>query len=221
MPGAFHQVYDPIAGSVLVSALTASLPVIVLAVLLAGWRAMLGVLPAVATAGISFAAGQFVVSNFVGPELTDTLASLLSLGSTALLLQVWQPRDRWAGEVIGGAPGHARHGDPGRGSGVGDGAPLAEAGGVDSRGRIVRAYATYAILVVVVLAGQIGNLDRLRDVPPPLNVTALLRCGQAGNRLCPDPWIGPALSTDPQAFPAGRSPPGGRHPTRRTGVRSW
>jgi L-lactate permease len=54
--------------------------------------------------------------------------------------------------------------------------------------------------VVVVLAGQVGNFAGLRDVRPPLNVTALLRCGQAGNALCPDPWVGAAAATDPQAF---------------------
>ena len=64
-----------------------------LVVLLAGWRAMVDVLPAVLIAGVSFAAVQFVVSNFVGPELTDTLAALCSLGALALLLRVWRPRD--------------------------------------------------------------------------------------------------------------------------------
>ena len=52
---------------------------------------MIGVLPAVLTAGLSFALVQFVVSNFIGPELTDTLASLASLAAVALLLRVWQP----------------------------------------------------------------------------------------------------------------------------------
>src|SRR5688500_11981710 len=38
-----------------------------LVVLLAGWRRMLDVWPAVLTAGVTFALGQFVVSNYVGP----------------------------------------------------------------------------------------------------------------------------------------------------------
>ncbi len=69
-----------------------------LVVLYAGWGRMMAVLPAVATAGVAFAIGQFVVSNYVGPELTDTLASLLSLASVALLLKFWKPSDcvlRW------------------------------------------------------------------------------------------------------------------------------
>ena len=39
MSGAFHQSYDPVAGSVLLSALVAALPLLVLAVLLAVVRA--------------------------------------------------------------------------------------------------------------------------------------------------------------------------------------
>jgi glycolate permease/lactate permease len=37
-------------------------------------------------------------------------------------------------------------------------------------------------------------------VGPPLNVTSFLRCGQAGNRLCAEPWLGPQASEEPQAF---------------------
>ena len=45
------------------------------------------------TAGVSFAIGQFIVSNYVGPELTASLAALFSLASVALLLRVWRPRE--------------------------------------------------------------------------------------------------------------------------------
>ena len=63
-----------------------------LVVLYAGWGRMMAVLPAVLAAGVSFAIGQFAVSNFVGPELTDTLAALFSLASVALLLEVLAAR---------------------------------------------------------------------------------------------------------------------------------
>jgi L-lactate permease len=36
---------------------------------------------------------QFVISNFVGPELPDVLASLFSLVCVILFVQVWKPRD--------------------------------------------------------------------------------------------------------------------------------
>ena len=49
---------------------------------------MMAVFPAVFTAGLTFAIGQFTVSNFVGPELTDTLAALFSLASVARAAEV-------------------------------------------------------------------------------------------------------------------------------------
>ena len=154
-----------------------------LVVLLAGWRAMLGVWPAVLVAGGSFAAAQFVVSNTLGPELTDTMAALCSIGALALLLRVWRPRDVAAVE-----------GPASRGSGV------AAAEITDSPGRVARAFATYGILVVVVLVGQSGNFGSIRTLPPPANVTALLRCGQPGNTQCPDPWVGESVTAAPQGF---------------------
>ena len=50
------------------------------------------------------------------------------------------------------------------------------------------------------LVGQIGNFAGLSNLEPPLNLTALLRCGQVGYRLCPEPWIGESAATNPQAF---------------------
>jgi lactate permease len=162
-----------------------------LVVLLCGWRRMIEVLPAVITAGVSFGAVQFTVSNVVGPELTDTLAALVSLASVALLLRVWRPRSVYTGDACPAAR---------QPSGLESGARPAPAEVHDTRSRTWRAFATYAILVVVVLVGQIGNVAGFRNVRPPVNVTALLRCGQTGNALCPDPWIGPAAAIDPQAF---------------------
>jgi len=148
-----------------------------LIVLYAGWGRMMGVLPAVLVAGVTFAIGQFTISNYVGPELTDTLAALISLASLALLLKFWQPSDAAAGQ---------------------NAAPVETTR--DSLGRVWRAYGTYGILVVTVLIGQSGNFAGMSQVKPPANVTALLRCGQAGFKLCPDPWIGPSAVEAPQAF---------------------
>ncbi|MBY0494167.1 MAG: L-lactate permease [Cyanobacteria bacterium] len=148
-----------------------------LVVLYAGWNRMMGVLPAVLVAGVTFAIGQFAVSNYVGPELTDTLAALLSLASVAVLLKFWKPADSLEGEIN---------------------APVETT--LDSGSRVWRAYATYGILVIVVLIGQSGNFAGMGTVKPPKNVTALLRCGQAGYALCPDPWVGPPASQAPQSF---------------------
>src|SRR5207247_8210232 len=66
-----------------------------LIVVLAGWRRMVEVLPAVLAAGVVFAVVQFLVSNFIGPVLTDVLAALVSMAAVALLLRVWKPRTLW------------------------------------------------------------------------------------------------------------------------------
>jgi glycolate permease/lactate permease len=151
-----------------------------LVVLYAGWRRMIEVWPAVLVAGGTFAIGQFTVSNFVGPELTDALSALISLTSVALLLRVWQPAKEFTeGAQLPVVALSAMH---------------------DTPGRVMRAYATYGILIVTVLIGQIGNFAGLSTLKPPANVTALLKCGQGGNRLCPDPWIGTSAAADPQAF---------------------
>jgi glycolate permease/lactate permease len=107
-----------------------------LVVLLAGWRRMLEVLPAVLAAGVSFALVQLAVSNLVGPELTDILAALASLGALALLLRAWQPREVYRG-TGGGGPVETEDARP------------------DSPARVARAYAMYGILVLVVLGGQL------------------------------------------------------------------
>src|SRR5262252_94178 len=58
-----------------------------------GWTGLRGVLPAAMVCGAAFAGMQFFVSNFVGPELTDVLASMAAMGSLIVLLRVWKPRD--------------------------------------------------------------------------------------------------------------------------------
>jgi L-lactate transport len=65
-----------------------------LLVVMSGWKGMSGVLPAVAVCGITFAGTQFVVSNFVGGELTDILSSMAAMGSLVLLFRLWKPSDR-------------------------------------------------------------------------------------------------------------------------------
>ena len=56
-----------------------------------GWKALKGLVPAVAAAGVTFASVQFCVSNFIGPQLTDILSSLAAMGAVILLLKFWHP----------------------------------------------------------------------------------------------------------------------------------
>ncbi len=62
-------------------------------IVLSGLRGLRSAWPAALVAGGSFAVTQFLVSNFVGPELPDVLAALVSLVSLIAFVQFWQPRD--------------------------------------------------------------------------------------------------------------------------------
>jgi lactate permease len=71
---------------------------------LVGRKATFEVWPAALTVGVSFGLVQFLVSNFIGPELADILASLGSMGSLLLLFRFWQPRSIWRFEHERDAP---------------------------------------------------------------------------------------------------------------------
>jgi lactate permease len=58
----------------------------------AGRKGMMEIWPAILVAGVSFAIPQFLVSNFIGPELVDVIAALCSMVSLVLFLKVWQPK---------------------------------------------------------------------------------------------------------------------------------
>ncbi len=73
-----------------------------LILVMGGWTSLRGVLPAAALCGIVFAGLQFLVSNFIGPELTDILSSVGAMGALVLLLRVWRP----AGTSRRVHPGH-------------------------------------------------------------------------------------------------------------------
>jgi len=52
--------------------------------------------------GAVFGAVEFLVSNFIGPQLTNILSSLGAIGSLVLLLKFWKPKDNFvlAGESV-------------------------------------------------------------------------------------------------------------------------
>lgn len=62
---------------------------------MAGWRGVVGVWPALLVCGGSFALVQFYVANFIGPSLVDVAGGLVSLVCLALFLKIWQPRQTW------------------------------------------------------------------------------------------------------------------------------
>ena len=64
-----------------------------LVAVMSGFRGLLGVWPAALACGVSFAATQFYVSNYLGPQLTDILSSLAAIGSLIFVMKVWKPSD--------------------------------------------------------------------------------------------------------------------------------
>ena len=180
-----------------------------LIVVLAGWRRMREILPAVLVTGISFAIVQFLVSNFIGPELTDIIAALVSMGCLALLLRFWRPAEVWqfAHETVAVSPRPISGAIGLPAAAVMTPAPVDSK--VDSPGRVVRAFSMYVILTVVILVGQMGNLpffsghpvnDPKTALATPANITADLKCGTPAFKLCPQPWFGPDPAKDRQAF---------------------
>jgi len=129
-------------------------------------------LPATLACGITFAVAQFVSSNFISPQLTDIVASLLGAAAVVLVLRVWQPAHRYvetpeSGEVVKGAGtpvGTRESVAVGAGIGAGAGAGSGSArpatgiaaefaardkGHHDNTADVVKAYAPYLIIIVV------------------------------------------------------------------------
>ena len=84
-----------LALSAMVGRLCAMISIIIpayLIVVMTGWKRAIEVLPAIVACGVSFAAMQFYVSNYVGPELTDIMSSLTCIVVMVLVLKFWKPK---------------------------------------------------------------------------------------------------------------------------------
>lgn len=99
-----------------------------------GWKALKGVLPATAVCGVAFAGTQFLVSNYIGAQLTDILSSLAAIGALVVLFKIWEPHDQASNveteHTMGAAQAPARR---------------------HSGRELVLAWGPYALLVVFVL----------------------------------------------------------------------
>jgi L-lactate transport len=110
--------------------------------LMYGWRGLRGVLPAAALCGISFATVQFLVSNFLGPELTDILSSLAAIIALVLLFRIWQPADRAQFQESAPAKTTSRH---------------------HSQAELLRAWTPFGLLAVCVLLWGMRPVRLLLD----------------------------------------------------------
>lgn len=68
----------------------------------AGRKAMWEIWPAILVTGLSFAIPQFLVSNFIGPELVDIIAAIVSMIALVAFLKVWQPKRIWTSPSLKG-----------------------------------------------------------------------------------------------------------------------
>lgn len=68
----------------------------------AGRKGMMEIWPAILVTGLSFAIPQYLVSNFIGPELVDIIAAIVSMTSLILFLRVWQPKKIWTSASLRG-----------------------------------------------------------------------------------------------------------------------
>ena len=68
----------------------------------AGRKGMWEIWPAILVTGVSFAVPQFLVSNFMGPELVDIVAAIVSMLSLVAFLRVWQPKTVWTSPTLRG-----------------------------------------------------------------------------------------------------------------------
>src|SRR5262249_41454523 len=67
-----------------------------------GFAALVEIWPAVLVTGVSFAGLQFIVSNYIGPQLTDVIASLAAIGGLILLLRFWTPKNEALARSVDG-----------------------------------------------------------------------------------------------------------------------
>ncbi|WHZ10671.1 MAG: L-lactate permease [Burkholderiaceae bacterium] len=104
----------------------------------AGRKAMMEIWPAILVTGLSFAIPQYLVSNFIGPELVDIIAALTSMAALVLFLRVWQPRKIWTSPSL---KGHEKDGGEGK-----EPIPVVR----HTRAELIGAWTPWAILTVFV-----------------------------------------------------------------------
>jgi len=120
--------------------------------------------PAAVLCGLSFALSQFLVSNFIGPYLTDIISAMASAIALLVLMRFWKP----ASEFAIGSP---RAGETARAAfGVGQVQSVA----ATPQMSFVRAWAPYILLVgLVILWGTGWTARRLDLVTLRINVPLL------------------------------------------------
>jgi lactate permease len=140
---------------------------LVLVAVIDGRRGVRQTWPAALVAGVVFAAGQFVASNYISVPLTDIIASLLAAAAVILLLRVWRPAES---PNLAAEPDPAAEADP-----AVEPNPAVESGPSgavavrqdrDTSAEVLRAYAPYLIIIAIFSIVNIGPIkNALAEAP--------------------------------------------------------
>jgi lactate permease len=120
----------------------------------AGFRGMMAIWPPIAVCGISFAAAQFLISNYINPWIVDIGASLVSMAALVAFLKVWRPAQVWTSPALRGHDPSIGYGEPrpaSLGAGVPSDLPKVQLGGrTASSQEILMAWVPWIILSIIV-----------------------------------------------------------------------
>src|SRR4051794_12220723 len=130
---------------------------LILVFMVDGRRGLREPCPAALVGGVAFAIGQFVCSNYISVELTDIVASLLSVAAIVTFLRLWSPARIQTG-VTGGGPRPAVAGGSVHNPALEAEVRRREDDHKDTRADIIGAYAPYVIIIVVFALAQWGPI---------------------------------------------------------------
>lgn len=128
-----------------------------LVTLMAGFRRSVEVLPAILVSGVSFALLQWFCSNYLGPSLPDIIAGVGSIVCLTVFLRYWKPKRVW----------YFRN----------ESAPTVRTDAAYSGRQIVRAWAPFVLLTIMIIAWGI------QPVREALNAAGLVRLTIPGLHL--------------------------------------
>ena len=133
---------------------------VVLVFLVDGKRGVRATLPASLACGFTFAVTQYLASNFLSVPLTDIVAALFAAGAVVAVLRVWSPSKPYTVE-------HARAAAAADQDDFGGGGATVTATRTavlpETRAHVLRAYAPYAIIIVVFSLAQVPAVKKLLD----------------------------------------------------------
>ncbi|MFF2345027.1 L-lactate permease [Pseudarthrobacter sp. NPDC058119] len=149
---------------------------LILLFILDGRKGLKDCWPAALVVGFSFAAAQFLCSNFFSYELTDIMASLVGLGAAVLFFRMWKPlgtaaaRDRLGVAAEAVAAGGTPRTNGTRSAGTGNVATVETAAGERlTPGRTWLALFPYFLVIVVFGIAKLWKLGV--DLPAALAAT--------------------------------------------------